>query len=202
MFDLHRGAGAVGIFGVVEEGEEFVILTVCDGIELVRVALGATHSEAKPNRAGSVDAVDDRLDAELFAVRSALLVDESVSVKGGGNELAFAAVRKKVTGQLFDGELIEGKIVVECLDDPVAVRPHITAAIDRIAVGVGVASLVEPVPTPTLAIVRACEESVYKESPCVGTFVVDEGGCFFGGGKKAGEIERESSNEGGAVRGW
>ena len=202
MFDLHRGAGAVGIFGVVEEGEEFVILTVCDGIELVRVALGATHREAKPNRSGGVDAVDDRLHAELLAIGSALLIDESVPVEGRGNELAFTPGRKEVAGQLFDRELIEGKIVVECFDYPVAVRPHVATAIDRVAVGISVASLVKPVPTPTLAIVRACKESVCKASPCVGTFVVDEVVSFFGRRKEAGEIERESSDESGSIGGW
>ena len=201
MFDLHRGAGAVGIFGVVEEGEEFVILPVCNRIELVRVALGATHREAKPNRSGGVDAVDDRLHAELLAVRSAFLVNEGVPVKGRGNKLGLGAFGKEVTGQLFDRELIEGKIVVECFDDPVAVRPHVATAIDRVAVGISVASLVKPVPTPTLAIVRACKESVYKASPCVGTFIGDEVVSFFGRRQEAGEIERESSDESGSIGG-
>ena len=102
---------------------------------------------------------------------------------------------------MFDRELIEGKIVVEGFDDPVAVRPHVTAAIDRVAVGVSVASLVKPVPTPTLAIVRACEESVYKANPCVGAFVIDKGVSFFGRWEKTGEIEGDPAYESGAVGG-
>ena len=56
-------------------------------------------------------------------------------------------------------------------------------------------------PTPTLAIVRACEESVYKASPCVGTFVIDKGGCFFGRWEKTGEIEGDPAYESGAFGG-
>ena len=67
--------------------------------------------------------------------------------------------------------------------------------------GVSVASLVEPVPTPTLAIVRACEESVYKANPCVGPFIIDKGGCFFGRWEKTGEIEGDPAYESGSVGG-
>ena len=67
--------------------------------------------------------------------------------------------------------------------------------------GVGVASLVKPVPTPALSVVWAGKESAYKASPCVGTFVVDEGVSFFGRWEKACEIERDPAYEGGTVGG-
>ena len=178
MFYLHGGAGAVGILGVVEEGEELVIFPVRDGIELVGVALGAAHGEAEPHGAGGVDAIDDGLDAELFAVRSTLLVDEGVAVEGGGDELGFGGVGKEVAGELLDGEAVEREVVVEGLDDPIAVGPHVAATIDRVAVGVGIAGLVEPVPPPALAVVRAGEEAIDEARPGVGALVVDEGRRF------------------------
>ena len=108
MLDFDGRSGPVGVFGVVEESVKLVVFAVSDGVELMRMALGAADGETKPDRAGGVDSVDDGLDAELFTIGSALLVDESVPVEGGGNELAFAPVRKKVTGELFDRELIKG----------------------------------------------------------------------------------------------
>ena len=75
------------LVGVVEEGEELVILALRDRIELVVVALAAADRQAQEDDAGGVDAIDDRLDAELLEVDAAFLVDLRVAVEAGGDLL-------------------------------------------------------------------------------------------------------------------
>ena len=50
-------------------------------------------------RAGRVDAVDDRLDAELLQVDAAFLVDQRVAVKAGGDPLLQRRVGQQVAGE-------------------------------------------------------------------------------------------------------
>ena len=49
------------------------------------VALGAADRQAEEDRAGRVDPIDDRLDAELLDVDAAFLVDRRIAVKPGGD---------------------------------------------------------------------------------------------------------------------
>ncbi len=62
------------------------------------VALAATDGEAEPNRAGRVDAVHDRLDAELLDVDAAFLVDLRVAVEAGGHALPQGRAGQQVAG--------------------------------------------------------------------------------------------------------
>ena len=73
------------------------------------------------------------------------------------------------------------------------------AAVDREAVGVGVAGGVEPVEGHPFAEVRAGEQAVDEFLVGVGVFVGDEGFDFGGGGRQAGEVEREAADERAAV---
>ena len=91
--DGERGAAVVDVAGVVEEGEQLVVLAVLDGVEFVRVALAAADGEAEPDRAGGVDAIDDGFVAELLLVGAAFFVDERVAVEGGGDALALGGAR-------------------------------------------------------------------------------------------------------------
>ena len=115
----------VDLVGVVEEGEELVVLALRQRVVLVVVALGAADRQAEPDRRRRVDAVDDRLDAELLLVDAALVVGQRVAVEAGGQLLREAGAGQQVAGQLLDGELVERQVAVEGADDPVAVAPGV-----------------------------------------------------------------------------
>ncbi len=68
-------------------------------------------------------------------------------------------VRQQVAGELLDGELVERQVLVEGLDHPVAVRPHLAVVVEVDAVRVGVAGDVEPVPAAMLAPVRRRQQA-------------------------------------------
>ena len=76
--------------------------------------------------------------------------------EGGGDGLVgfllVAFVGQEVSGNLFVDEVMEGFVVVECLDDVVPISPcGIEGHVDAAAIGVGVAGKVEPVAAPAFA---------------------------------------------------
>jgi len=83
-----RGVGQVEVrfVRVVEERHQRVKLRVRDGVELVRVALGAAGREAEPRRARGGDPVHHRVEAELQWVNAALFVEHRVAVEAGGDD--------------------------------------------------------------------------------------------------------------------
>src|SRR5262249_9775457 len=118
------------LIGVIEEREKLVILALRKGVELVVVALGAADCQAKKDAAGGVHAIDDRFDAELLEVYSPFLVDERIAVEAGGDLLRQRRAGEQIAGNLLDGELVEGEIAIQGIDDPVAVLPDRPRGID------------------------------------------------------------------------
>src|SRR4051812_41937912 len=117
------------------------------------MALGAADGEPEPDGGGRVDAIDDRLDAELLDVDPPLLVDRCVAVEPGGDLLRERRVGPEVPRELVDGELVEGEVAVQGVDDPVAIGPDRSRGVDAVPVRVGVARQVEPWAGPSLAVV-------------------------------------------------
>jgi hypothetical protein len=90
---------------------------------------------------------------------------------------------------LLNGELVERKVAIERVDDPVAIAPSPGAgAIFFIAVAVGVARQVEPVAGPPLAVVRRSQQAVHQPLISVGAIVGEKIADLFGSGREAGEI--------------
>ncbi len=73
------------------------------------------------------------------------------------------------------------------------------AAVDRVAVRVGIAGGIEPVERHPLAEVRAGEQAVDELFVGIGRFVGDERFDLFGGGRQAGEVERKAADERAAI---
>ena len=109
--------------GVVEEGEQAVILGLRDGIELVRVALRALEGQTERAFADDIHAVEHRLHAELFRDDRAFLVDHAVAEETGGDELGLRAVGQEVARDLLDQELVVRQVAVQGLNHPVAPGP-------------------------------------------------------------------------------
>ena len=124
------------------------------------VAAGALEGQAEEGGAEGVHAVDDVGDAELLLDDAALLVLHVEAVEGRREALVLRGVRQQVAGELPRDELVEGEVLVERLDDPVAVRPHGAVAIHLVAVRVGEAREVQPVGGHPLAVARRGEETV------------------------------------------
>ncbi len=148
------GEVVVGFEGVVEVGEEAEVVVVGDGVVFVGVALGAAGGEAKPGGAGGGDAVGHGVVAEFEGVDAAFFVEHGVAVEAGGDELVGGGVVKHVSGELLDGELVEGLVGVEGADDVVAVGPDGAVAVFFVAIGVSVAGEVEPAAGPSFAVAR------------------------------------------------
>ena len=78
----------------------------------------------------------------------------------------FGVIRQQVAGQLIAQKLVVRQVAVEGVDHPIAPQPHVAAAVDRVAVGVGVAGCVEPIERHPFAEVRTGEQAI--DQPFVG----------------------------------
>ena len=184
---------------VVEEGKELVILPLAERVELVVVALTTADREAEPDAAGGVHAVNNRIDAELLQVDAALLVDHRVAMETGRGQLVRSRVRQQVAGELFDGETVKRHVGVEGIDHPVAIFPDRPAGVDGVAVRVGIAGGIKPVPGLHLAKVGRGERALHEGLVRPGGLVSQKLRNLRGGRRQAGEIELQSPNERDAV---
>ena len=162
------------------------------------VALRAADRQTEPDRARRADAIDHAVDAELLDVDAAFLVEGRVAVEACGDALGFARVGQEVARELFQREAVEGQVGVERTDHPVAVFPDTARGVDRVAVAVGVAGLVEPPAAPALTIGGRGQEAIHLGG--VGGLRVlsaglQEGIEFGGSGRQAREVERETAQE-------
>ena len=140
--------------GTVEERVERVILLLRDRVELVVVADGAAGGEAEPRlhrRAGAIDGVAIH---PLLGDRSAFAGRDVAAVEAGRGQLIVRWHRQQIAGELLDREAVVRQVLVECLDHPVAILPHLAFVVEVQAVRVGVAGQIEPVAGHLLAKAR------------------------------------------------
>src|SRR5215510_10558325 len=97
-----------------------------------------------------------------------------MAVECRGDLLIERRVWQQVTGQLLDDELIKRLIPVERFDHPIAPTPGAAVAVNLITIRVGVSSGVEPWRRHSLAVTRACEQTINDLLVCVRRFVVEE----------------------------
>ena len=131
--------------GVAEKGGEGVVVALRDGIEFMIVALRTIGGESEVDPADGLDAVRG-IEGEVFFIDGATFIGGDVAaLESGGDELLGGGIGEEVAGDLIGGELVEGEVVVEGGDDPVAVGPHFAIVVEVHAVGVGITSGVQPV---------------------------------------------------------
>ena len=189
-----------GLRGVAEEGGHGVVVTLRPGIELVVVALAAVRGEAHVNPAHRLHAVRRHVHQVLLVDGAAFVCGDVATLEAGGDELRFGWVRQEITGDLFNGELVEGLVVVERTDDPVAIRPHLAVVVEVEAVGVAVAGGIEPVAPTMLAPFLRLHELIHELLIGIGRLVFHERFHSFWSRRKAGQIKREPANERATVR--
>ena len=169
-----RGAGAAEVpeharlVVRVEVGEHLVEFFLRDRVVFVVVAAAAVHREPHPGRARGLDAIDDVLGEPFLDDAASFAVEAMVAVEGRGHDLIARGVREQVAGELLDREGVEGLVVVESLDDPVAVGPHRALRVALEAVGVGVAGEVEPLSRHMFAVIGRGQQAVEGLGPGLG----------------------------------
>ena len=145
---------------IVEVGEDLVKLLLGDRVELVIVAARAAERQPEKCGAGGGHAVHDRLHAVLLEIDAAFIVARRIAMEAGGDQLIHGRVRQHVARDLFDRELVERHVVIQRIDDPVAIFPDLARGVDGVAVGIGVARHIEPMPAPSLAVMRRSQQSI------------------------------------------
>ena len=93
-----------------------------------------------------------------------------------------------------------GLVVVEGVDDPVAPAGHVAAAVDVVAVRVGVAGGVEPVERHPLAVMGGGQQAIDELSHRRRAIVGEEGVDLPGRRRQPGQIERHAADQRGLVR--
>ena len=124
-----------------------------------------------------------------------------VAVEGRGHDLIARGVREQVAGELLDREGVEGLVVVESLDDPVAVGPHRALRVALEAVGVGVAGEVEPLSRHMFAVIGRGQQAVEGLGPGFRGAVGEEGLQVGVGGRQSGQVEGGAAQQRGLGRG-
>ena len=186
-----------------EERLEPVVVFLEDRIELVIVAAGTADAQAKENVAGHVgEVVLDRM--PLFHDVALVVFVDPEPEEARGHHQGRIARRDLVAGKLLGDETVVGHVVVQGADDVVAIAPGLgTIGVRAVAVRLGVAHQVEPVPGPALAIPRARQQAIDQaiESAWVG--IGDERLDVFRatGAARSGRTSRGGSGSGGPLPG-
>ncbi len=116
------------------------------------VTPGAAQCQPQKDlRRGADDVV--KLIEPVFRRVGRLIVPRPQAVKAQCRHRFGAGVGNFVAGQLFENEPIVRLVVVEALDDVIAIAPHRRlGAVPLVSVRFGIANEVKPVPAPALAI--------------------------------------------------
>ena len=101
-------------------------------------------------------------------------------------------VRQHVPGELGDGELVERHVVGVGIDHPVTKEPYLPQAICRVATGVGVPGLIEPILSSALREGRRSEKLVDDFFRCRRRSVGKERIQFLGSRWQAAQIETQT----------
>ena len=187
----------LGFVGVVQEGEQPVVLGVGDRVELVGMTLGALDGQPEHRLANAVEAIEHLRHAELLGHDGPFFVDHAVAEEAGGDQLILRGMGQEVAGDLLDQELVVGHVGVVSPHDPIAPDPLLAGQVFLVAVGVGVTGGVEPVPGPFFTIALARQQLLQGGSKPIPL----EFGQLFGAGRKTNHIEVETPAEGRVVGG-
>ena len=189
--------------GATQHAGHAVVVFDADGIELVVMAAGATHRHAEEGPADLDELGVDMVRLHLGFVRVDDL-DVADHQEARGDELLGALFhgsgRQEVAGELFLDEQVERFVLVEGLDEVVAVTPGMLGEdVVRGADHVGIPREIEPVAGPAFAVSRRGEQAVDDLGVGVGGLVFGEGDDFLGRGREAGEVEADASDPGMSV---
>ena len=162
----------------VEDAEQRVVVLGGNGVELVVVALRALYGEAEEPASGSVDAIVLELRTEAVE-------------RQARDKIRILAAFKEISGDLRLHEPVVRHVVVESLNDPIAIAVSVRIGfhLRRVQLVVRIAGDVEPIAAPALAIARGREQVVDDLGERIRRFVLNEGANLFRGRRQADQVE-------------
>ncbi len=125
-------------------------------------------------------------------------VRKPIAASADLSRLRGPGLAKLIGGELLADELIVGQVVVEGRDHVVAIGVGIRIAAvlgEDVALGVGVAGHVEPVPAPALAVGGRGQQAIDHLGVGVGRGVVFERFDLVGRGRQAGQVECRAAQQ-------
>ena len=160
---------------VPEKRQQRVVIALGDGIDLMVVAAGAIHGEPQKDLARGGDQIIKLIVEREFPV-GRIVVPNPQTVITGGDQTLGTAVGQFVAGQLFPNEPVVGFVGVEGADDVVAVPPSMgLGLVGLVAVGLGEAHQIKPMPSPLLAVMGRLEQAIDQMLPGLRRRIVNEG---------------------------
>ena len=122
------------------------------------------------------------------------------AVKAGGDQRLVRNLVQLVAGELFGHEPVVRLVAVERVDHVVAIFPGVGAVVVvNVAGAVGIARHVEPMPPPTLAVVRRGEQAIHYLLPRVRRGIVDERLHLVGRRQQADHVEIDAADQRAAI---
>ena len=192
-----QGSGDLLLITAVKKGEEAVVLALGDRIVLMGVALSAAYRQSQPDAAGGVQSIDNGLDPKLLLVRPALGTRQGVAMKTCRDLLLDAGILQQITRQLFTGKPIKRKVTIEGIDHPVTISPgKRTNPIFLVAIAVGVARQVQPVPPPALAEMGRSQHPPDQVLPGLRALVLDKPAHLLRLRQQAGQVQAQAADKG------
>src|ERR1035441_4127533 len=187
---------------VGEERAESIEIALLDGIKFMVVTLSATDGLAEPHGAHGAHTIGQHTGFVVFRLRAAFLRREDKPIERGGDFLFRRAVGQQVAGQLLARELVEGLVLVECLDYVVAIGPNVSRIVRMVARSEEQKSEIEPTYRHSLAKLRRCEELLYEPGYCSRRRVPLERLHVPGLGRQANQVEVKPARECAAIGSW
>src|SRR5262249_21694919 len=143
-------------------GHHAVIILRGQRLEFVVVAASAAERHPQKYLRCGTDYVIELIEA-IFLGIGRLIVPRTQPVIAERDERLSRGVWQLVPGKLLENETVERPVLIERPDHVVAVSPSVRlGGVALVAIGLGVADQVQPVPSPAFTIGRAREQLIYE----------------------------------------
>ena len=163
------------------------------------MTLGAAKRGGHPDSRDIAHAVAE-INCDVFlGLRTAFARGHVQPVVAGGDELPPRRAGQLVAGELLARELVERQVVVEGVDDVLAVERLGLFVVGVVAHRVGVAHEVEPVNRHALAVMRTGQQAIDQFANGARRRVGNERPHLFPSRRQPGEVERQAADQRTAV---
>ena len=202
LLDLRRDEGNVVVRpDVREERLQLVVVFLRDRVVLVIVTSGASDGQPEEHRADGIGDVVENLLAALHQVAGVAFI-RIVAIERRGHACVRVVGPQFIAGNLFTDEPVVRLVLVERLNDVVAILPDVRAGFVGLeALALGIAGQIEPVSGPALAVVGRRQQAIHDTIERAGCIVGQKRVHLFERRRQTDQIKRHAADQRRLVRG-